>query len=299
MDRNAAEASNLKCLRCHALATLGYKNAANGLYMDLAVDPEEFRASNHGKLACVTCHTESFQTFPHSEALRRKELVCVDCHKKDRKFLKFQFPGILREFQASVHAQKLGKGFTCFNCHDPHSFKIHARLGSGVAQTVLYDNRICLQCHSNEPELLRLSGTGHPSLDRSHAWLPHKDLHWTSVRCIDCHTAPTTVGVSHRILPKEQAVRDCVRCHSSNSILLQSLYKFQSRQQRDRDGFLNATLLNHAYVIGATRNYYLNVLSFVVFGLTVAGVALHAGLRRYFRRKRAASGAKRRDDERP
>lgn len=299
MDIKTIEAANRKCLRCHSLTTLGYKSAADGLYVDLSVDPAEFHASNHGKLACVTCHTKAFQTFPHTAALRRKQLVCLDCHKKDHKLLKFQFPGILREFQASVHVQKLGKKFTCFSCHDPHSFKIHARLGREVAKTVLYDNRICLQCHSNEPEIIRLSGSGLPSLDQIHAWLPHKDLHWANVRCIDCHTAPSNMGVSHQILPKERAVRDCVRCHSSNSLLLQSLYKFQARQARSRDGFLNATVLNHSYVIGATRNYYLNIVSFVVFGMTVAGIALHAGLRRYFTDKRRAADAKRRSDERP
>ncbi len=295
----ATAAANQKCLRCHALTTLGYRNAADGLYVNLSVSPAEYHASNHGKLACVKCHTKAFQTFPHSAKLRRKQLVCLDCHKKDRKLLKFQFPGILREFQASVHVQKLGKKFTCFQCHDPHGFKIHARVSRRVAQTVLYDNRICLQCHGNEPAVLLASGKPQPSLDLIHAWLPHTELHWANVRCIDCHTSPSNTGVSHQILPKERAVRDCVRCHSSNSLLLQSLYKFQARQERSRDGFLNATILNQSYVIGATRNYYLNVLSFVVFGLTVAGIAVHAGLRRYFNGKRAAEDEKRRRHGQP
>lgn len=82
MDQKAIEAANRKCLRCHSLATLGYKSAAGGLYVDLSVDPAEFHASNHGKLACVKCHPKAFETFPHAEALRRKQRVCLDCHKE-------------------------------------------------------------------------------------------------------------------------------------------------------------------------------------------------------------------------
>ena len=81
------------------------------------------------------------------------------------------------------------------------------------------------------------------------------------------------------MLPKEQAVRLCSECHSRDSRLNATLYKFQSKEARNKYGFVNAVVGNDAYVIGANRNYFLNVISVVIFGLTMLGLALHIVLR--------------------
>ena len=80
------------------------------------------------------------------------------------------------------------------------------------------------------------------------------------------------------ILPKTQAVRKCNECHSQNSILLTTLYKFQSQEQR-KIGFLNGIMLNQSYVIGANRNSILNIISLVIFGMTLIGIVIHIILR--------------------
>jgi hypothetical protein len=80
------------------------------------------------------------------------------------------------------------------------------------------------------------------------------------------------------ILPKEEAVRRCNECHSKNSMLMASLYKFESKAQR-RDGFFNGIILNSSYVIGANRNEYLNVLSLIIFALVLAVIVFHVVLR--------------------
>jgi len=85
--------------------------------------------------------------------------------------------------------------------------------------------------------------------------------------------------VSHTILPKEQARRLCVECHSANSILMASLYKYEVREKRDKLGFVNASILNDSYVIGANRNFYLNLISIILFGCVIAGIAVHTFLR--------------------
>ncbi len=261
------------------MATLSYRDEATGIIKSLSVNPEEFYNSNHKNLACIACHSKDFKNFPHDVTLNNENLYCLNCHKDEPKFQKFHFHNIESTFKESVHYKKMGDKFTCFDCHDPHSFKINARVNREIKETVLYDNHICLKCHDNTSTIKNLSGQLLPALNIAHSWLPHISLHWKSVRCIDCHTSPNAPGVSHLILSKEHAVKNCVECHSKNSILLQSLYKFQTKRERDKEGFINAVILNNAYVIGATRNYYLNLLSFIIFGIVIVALSVHGILR--------------------
>ena len=275
----SAKEANQYCFRCHSMATLSYKDESTGIIKNLSVIPDEFYNSNHKDLECVDCHSKDFENFPHAAALKNENLYCLNCHKDEPKFQKYHFQSIESEFKESVHYKKMGDKFTCFDCHDPHSFKINARVNQNVNETVLYDNQICLKCHDNTATIKNLSGQFLPALNVSHSWLPHINLHWKSVRCIDCHTSPNAPGVSHLILSKDQAVKNCVECHSKNSILLQSLYKFKTKQERDKEGFINAVIFNNSYVIGATRNYYLNLLSFIIFGIVLVALSIHGFLR--------------------
>jgi hypothetical protein len=84
--------------------------------------------------------------------------------------------------------------------------------------------------------------------------------------------------VAHKILPKEEAVKRCTECHSQNSRLMHSLYKFEAMEAR-KVGFANGIMINNAYVIGANQNVWLNRLSFLVFGLTLLVIAFHIYLR--------------------
>ena len=53
-----------------------------------------------------------------------------------------------------------------------------------------------------------------------------------------------------------------------------TLYKFQSKEQR-KSGFFNGIILNESYVIGANRNEYLNILSFLLLTGTLAVILIH------------------------
>jgi hypothetical protein len=227
----------------------------------------------------MQCHSEQFTTFPHPSNLKYENLYCLNCHQDNPNLFKYSFNTIENDFKNSIHYQKFGNKFTCFNCHDPHSFKINTRINSDIKKTVLYDNHICIECHNNETKLANFTKEIIPDLSAAHQWLPHKDLHWKSVRCIDCHTGKSIAGVSHKILSKEKALKNCVECHSTNSILVQSLYKFQTKEERNKEGFINAVILNNSYVIGATRNYYLNLLSFIIFGSTLIALTIHGWMR--------------------
>jgi hypothetical protein len=117
-----------------------------------------------------------------------------------------------------------------------------------------------------------------------HEWLPNQELHFKNVRCVECHARLNdTLMVSHQVLPKAKAVKLCAECHSQNSLLMASLYKYQVKQNRREYGFLNSVILNESFVIGANRNYYLNVISISLTLLTLSGIFIHI-LFRIFKR---------------
>jgi hypothetical protein len=95
------------------------------------------------------------------------------------------------------------------------------------------------------------------------------------VRCIECHTARTdTMMVAHNILPKEEAIKNCTECHSSDGLMQAKLYKYLTIEARSTEG-ISSSLKNDAYVIGANRNKTLNVISLIIFGLVLGGVLIH------------------------
>ena len=119
-----------------------------------------------------------------------------------------------------------------------------------------------------------------PNILTTHEWLPNQRLHFRNVRCIECHAELNNdILVAHNIQDKEKAVRLCVECHSQNSLLMASLYKFQSQEKRNKLGFFNATILAESYVIGANRNYFLIISSLVIFGFVLLGIMIHLVLR--------------------
>jgi hypothetical protein len=165
-------------------------------------------------------------------------------------------------------------------CHNPHTYKINARTNENIRETIIYDNNICLSCHADIDKYNLISKQVNPNVIEKHDWLPNQVAHFGHVRCIECHTQISDdVMVAHLILPKEHAVKKCVECHSQNSRLVETLYKFRAKESRSEYGFLNAITLSNSYIIGANRNYYLNVASVIIFGGVLLLIIIHALLR--------------------
>jgi len=273
---------NERCFICHGQNRYEYTNENLGrqvramMFSERVVDRDEFYESNHKSFSCTDCHSSDYIQFPHSGELRMEQSYnCIDCHGGDDKFSQFSFESIETEYHESVHFKLGEEGFSCWKCHDPHEYKINIRNSKNISETILYDNNICLNCHSDFDRFQLLSDREEINILKTHDWLPNQEAHFKSVRCIECHTRINdTILVAHLVREKEYAVKACNECHSQNSMLMSSLYKFQSKEQR-KDGFFNGIIMNESYVIGANRNQYLNNLSFFIFLVLAGVIAVH------------------------
>jgi predicted CXXCH cytochrome family protein len=280
------EADNNRCFKCHGQEKYEYTNATLGrqvkamMCSERIIHQNEFYLSNHKSFSCTDCHSAEYVKFPHSGELRMEQKYnCIDCHGGDEKFAKYHFEDIEAEYQKSIHFKMENDGFSCWKCHNPHTYKISVRNNTNLKETIAYDNAICLNCHSDFSRFQLLTDKNEINIIQKHEWLPNQTIHFANVRCIECHTQiNNNIPVSHQIKPKEEAVKLCNECHSKNSILMASLYKFESKEQR-RDGFFNGIILNSSYVIGANRNEYLNLISLIIFVLVIGIIAIHIILR--------------------
>ncbi len=273
---------NERCFKCHGQSTYEYTNENLGrhvkemMFSERIIHRSDFYRSNHKSFSCTDCHSEDYLNFPHSGELRMEQMYnCIDCHGGDEKFAQYHFEEIEAGYERSVHFKLEEEGFTCWKCHNPHTYKISVRNSENLKETILYDNNICLNCHSDYERFQLLSDREEINIVKKHDWLPNQILHFKNVRCIECHTKINNdILISHEILPETEAVRRCNECHSQNSMLMASLYKFKSKEQR-RDGFFNGIILNESYVIGANRNEYLNYVSLVIFFIVLGIIGIH------------------------
>lgn len=282
-DEPASFEANKHCFDCHSKKIYSFENEVTGrierkaMNPNFVYSPDEFYKGVHRHFSCTDCHSPAYEVFPHQAELRLEPMYsCLDCHGGDPTYESYHFDLIGDEYEKSVHASKHDENFNCWMCHNPHSYRVMTRGNFKVSEIVNYHNNMCASCHDNNDRFQRVSDSIKLPLDKIHSFLPNYKLHFSAVRCIECHTSvEDTMWVAHNILPKEMAVRKCVECHSSNTILMSSLYKYQNIEARRSRGTLNAVILNEAYVIGANRNVYLNIISIVLFGLTLLGILVH------------------------
>lgn len=277
------EEDNQRCFKCHGQSKYSYTNESLGrevramMFSERIIRKEDFYKANHKSFSCTDCHSTEYATFPHPGELRMEaKLNCIDCHGGDETY---HFDAIAEEYQKSSHFKLESEGFSCYSCHDPHTYKISVRNSQNLRESIAYDNAICLDCHSDFNKYQLLSDHEEINILKKHDWLPNQAAHMANVRCIECHTQINeNLPVAHLIKPKTEAVKRCNECHSQNSMLMASLYKFESKEQR-KDGFFNGIILNQSYVIGANRNEYLNLLSLVIFGGMLVVIAIHVFFR--------------------
>jgi nitrate reductase cytochrome c-type subunit len=262
------------CLRCHGMKTLSYQDSIAGGIISLYVNPEKYQHSVHKRLTCTECHTNNgYYTFPHAPSVKSEKLSCLDCHQEGKKFSSFHFKQKEKEFKESIHHKKLKENFDCFSCHNPHDFNTTRGVRS-TSKIIKLDNQICLDCHESNLSTHSLRNGNSENLYAAHNWLPKTKLHWNSVRCIECHVSPGK-ELSHTILAKEEALKNCESCHSKNSVLLDKLYTFRAEESRQKKGILAALFHNTPYVVGMSRNPLIDQLSIIIFILTILALSAH------------------------
>jgi hypothetical protein len=273
---------NERCFKCHAEKKYEYLNETSGKQVKAAMHPgdmlsrDKFYASNHKGFSCTDCHSSQFQSFPHPEELKKEpHFNCLDCHGGDAASAVFKFEEIDREFRKSVHFRLEEKGFNCWECHDPHSYRLSFRNSKNMKETVLYDNSICLGCHADYDRFKQFSDRGKIKLSKVHKWLPHQSAHFESVRCIECHTKVNeNILVPHYVMPEEAALRDCRKCHTGNADTMASLLTIKPTDKGNRK-FDNAVIINGLNIIGANRNKYLDNVILIFFAGIMAIIGIH------------------------
>jgi hypothetical protein len=278
---------NEACFACHCEARYQLKDELSGRVItrfmceNRVIHREEYYKSNHKSFKCLDCHSYDYEVFPHSlEGRLEEQYACLDCHGYDEDYAHFNFEEIEEEYIQSIHYVANPEEFSCWKCHNPHTYHISIRNTENLETTIAYDNAICLQCHANFNRFQLLTDREGINVIQRHEWLPNQALHFQNVRCIECHTQINdSILVAHLVRPKENAVRRCSECHSTNSILMHTLYKFQSKEARNQYGFFNGVVMNEGYVIGANRNYFLNVVSLLIFGIAFVSIGIHITFR--------------------
>ncbi len=281
------DAKNHSCLKCHSFNVITFHNEVMGkdqkklMNPYLIMDTLDLKTGVHQNFDCMDCHSYEYETYPHPANLKLEPMPsCLDCHGYDPTYATYQFEKIDEEFQKSVHAKIGDEIFSCESCHDQHTYRPTARNSERIMEIVEYSNGICLSCHDDMNRYESVAGHENPKIVQVHSWLPNQDLHFRNTRCIECHTTVVdSLMVSHNILPKTEAVRSCAKCHSGNSLLQASLYKYENLQARSANGALKTMLTNQSYVIGTNQSPVLKRILLIVFLMAVAGIIVHATFR--------------------
>ncbi len=277
---SAAATPEIRCEGCHAGGPRIVTDPRTGARRDIGVDIAGLRKSEHGRLPCRTCHTGRFTIFPHPRD--RTTLACGDCHPREEGVgavadAAYDFPRITEEFRRSAHTGV--EGFRCESCHAPHTFRSLASLATTSA-ILGHQNGPCLACHRRQAGG-PLADPARRGLLAEHAFLPRPDRHLAATRCIDCHREAGP-PVSHLLPATARTERICTPCHRRDSILRSGLYRHRP-ESGTLLGFTNPPILEDTYVMGATRNLPLDLLTCAAG----SGVLLLAGAYGVRRRRRA------------
>jgi NAD-dependent SIR2 family protein deacetylase len=251
------------------------------MFKDLIIDSVEYYQNNHKTFACTDCHSSDYRDLPHKSDLKLEAMtMCMDCHDDSEFKPGLNFKTISDEYDKSVHATRENSKTNCWSCHNPHSYRITTRSEHNLKEVVAYDNSICLECHSGMGKFDLLYGDAKSNLLAKHQWLPDPVKHFKSARCIECHTEiREDMLVAHNIRPKEEAIKTCAACHSADSRLKHTLYKYQLQQQREEKGVFSSIVSGTVLAVGTNPSPILNLISLLFFAMAIGGIIIHSLIR--------------------
>jgi hypothetical protein len=274
---------NEKCFRCHEAGVAPSEELTEETIYHLSSENllfsrEEFYNSNHRSFACTDCHGNDNTNL--RELVKEGEFTCANCHGFDETSDQYHFALKVEEYNRSVHATSENIDFSCWECHNPHTYRSKSSETSSPPETITYHNTICLGCHSKLTHDSANQGNGDRKEFEHHDWLPNHTIHLSVVKCIECHTQINNgIYLTHLVLPGEQSEMRCVECHSQEPRWLATLYKYQAKEQRSTKGFFTGTRLHELSIFGMNGTDYLNTISIVIYLLALFAIAVHIYLR--------------------
>jgi predicted CXXCH cytochrome family protein len=197
--------SNAECLVCHGQDNMTLEVGGDTIL--LTVDHEAYRASVHGLVNCVDCHSD-ISGFPHPEydksswrhlaislynATREN---CAKCHAEQSQ------NHLLGVHQAAIDSGNMNAA-VCADCHNPHTQMQLIDLNrTAIPKT-------CARCHGQIFETYEASVHGTALLGAGNPDVP---------TCVDCHgmhdiQSPTTT-VFRNAVPQL-----CSKCHTDPAIM--------------------------------------------------------------------------------
>jgi predicted CXXCH cytochrome family protein len=275
------------CLSCHRYEANAHRVSPQSMIV--------YETSNHGSktvkgkneaAGCVDCH--GGHNLHKSEMLEPKNHkfkipnICSKCHV-----------AVSAEYKSSIHGISLLKKDMdtpgCTYCHGEHVAKPLPDVPesvfqeTGIKRDVVNKNKMiyCISCHSNDTLMKK---NGRKTIAQAHDWMQFKEKHWEVLRCVDCHSSSDAHTLSHNILPKSKTLRNCQDCHEKNSMMMTMQYKQKKILSSEQNGFFGGIIKGSTYSSGATRNVFLEIVVYVVFGLTLLAAIIHILLRFYFRK---------------
>lgn len=252
-----------------------------------AIFPVDSQASVDSEEMCMSCHKLIRKVEWNNSVHKLADIGCIDCHMEIDEvdpevghMVDLEPPScemchdeqIFIEYEASIHGTSEKETPSCTVCHDPHK-ELPRNLWSRE-----YVIGHCVKCHNviDDPEVKHLD------------WLVERDLHVSALHCNICHSE---VGgsMSHKILPKENAVRDCNLCHSEETVLRGKILTVGNRNRKSWKLFAvgNEKVLDAmGYVIGGTRMPFLDWVGGLMILGSIAFPIVHGGIRFLGRRKK-------------
>ena len=305
--RHEALQQNESCFSCHGKRDITSQwKTDRGRTSQLFVDPVVYRNSAHSGQSCQGCHEgdgeDAFARAPH-KFKNKQPKDCQSCHDN-------YFKDIYEQNARSYHTKAIfekGKPFPCFSCHNAHVFNLPTRT-EDIPGNITQANERCLQCHSDLRGYQRLTDKKLLDQDMAHWFLPNKDKHFLSVRCVDCHSEAQGENV-HVVMAVKETKVDCDNCHSKSSAMTNTLYKYRNEKRaysmvkkglfEDGElyaknaeliaarmgqpdsalGFMNANLLSSRYITGITQTPWLNTTFIKLLAVILLLVFIHTAFR--------------------
>jgi cytochrome b subunit of formate dehydrogenase len=183
----------------------------NGVKRSLFVDPQRFKASMHGSLACRDCHANL--TDKHQDGSETYTAVdCGGCHSDEAKIYATSIHGVSQSMGASAAAK-------CHDCHGNHEIQPVHSLTSPVYKMNLPFT--CAKCHAN-PGITEEYKMKYPAVESQYQESMHgkalleKGL-IVAPSCNDCHGVHDIKRSVDRSSPINHAnvARTCGKCHTT------------------------------------------------------------------------------------